>query len=73
METLESIEYDSENEILYISNGNVKGKVEGVDKSSYIEIRDHFQKLIIGSVIWLKERINLQLDTIRKIKNLTPQ
>lgn len=73
METVESIEYDSENKILYISNGNVRGKVEGVDKSSYIEIRDHFQKLIIGSVIWHKERNNLELDTIRKIKNLTPQ
>ena len=73
METVESIEYDSENEILYISNGSTMGKVQGVTNKSYLEIKDYFQKIVIGSIIWQKERIMLQLESIRKINNLTPQ
>ena len=73
METVESIEYDSEKKTVYISSGNVTGKAQGVDKRSYLEIKDHFKELIIGSVIWHKERIKLELESIRKINNLTPQ
>ena len=73
METIKSIDYDPDNEILYLTGGNVTGLVQGVNNQRFNEIKKYFNNLIIGSVVWQKERTLLDLQKISKRNHLTPE
>jgi L-alanine-DL-glutamate epimerase-like enolase superfamily enzyme len=73
METIKSIDYDPDNEILYVTSGNVTGIVQGVNNPCFNEIEKYFKNSIIGSVVWQKERTLLDLQKISKRNHLTPE
>ena len=73
METIRSIEYDSEKQLLYVESGNFTGISKGVDEYLYNEIQRYYQDITIGSTIWKKEHTLRELNNLRMIHHLTPQ